>query len=151
MKIVLFCFIIFGIYSLDQATKYLALTMLSPGESIPVIDNIFHLTLVFNTGAAFGIMKGMPLFSVAITLVSIVFIGYFLFFRTKDLPVLEVLSLCFIAGGALGNLTDRLRFSYVVDFFDFRVWPVFNVADSFITIGAVMLFITLILPKKKEL
>lgn len=150
LKIVLFSSIISVVYLIDQLSKYFMVRALSPGESVPVLKSIFHLTLIFNTGAAFGIMKGMSGAFMVITVLSLGLIAYFLFFRRKELPMVEAISLCFIAGGALGNLTDRVRLGYVIDFFDLRIWPVFNVADSFITVGALMLFLVLAMPRKKD-
>jgi len=125
---------------LDQSTKFLALRNLGINQSIPVINNVFHLTLVTNRGAAFGMLKNYTYIFVIASVVTILFI--IMHFkkqnRIKKLD-LSVVSMALILSGAVGNLIDRIRFSYVVDFLDFRVWPVFNIADSLITIGALLL------------
>ncbi len=125
---------------LDQATKWLALEYLAPISTLPVVPGLFHLTYVLNTGVAFGFFQGHGLW---ITLATLVVLA--LLFRTMlrpDQGRIVPVCLALILGGALGNLLDRLRFGGVVDFLDFRVWPVFNLADSCITIGAALLAVT---------
>jgi signal peptidase II len=130
---------VLGIYLVDQFSKFLAQGSMTQGKSIPVIGDIFHLTLVHNTGAAFGLLKDHPyLFVGAAFLFSLVMI-YLLVSRRFVLERRERTAVSLVLGGTLGNLTDRIRFGYVIDFLDLRVWPVFNIADSSITIGAVML------------
>jgi len=104
-----------------------------------VIKNFFHIRLVHNTGAAFGLFGKHPYLFVIIAVLALILISYFLIRRSHILNVGERIALCFMMGGTLGNLTDRIRFGYVIDFIDFRIWPVFNLADSFISIGAVTL------------
>ncbi len=128
--------VVIFIFSLDRLTKYLVTNNLSIGESIPLVSNIFHITLVRNKGAAFGILKNQVPFFVFITLLAIILI-YFNLKNNKSRLVKIALSL--ILSGALGNLMDRVLFGYVIDFIDFRIWPVFNIADSAITVGAVLL------------
>jgi signal peptidase II len=127
------------LYFSDQLTKFLATAFLSPGKGIPVINKVFHLTLVHNTGAAFGMFRSRPYLFVVAAIVAIFFINFILLRRSHTLSVAEKISLYLILAGTLGNLTDRLRLGYVVDFIDLRIWPVFNLADSFITVGAIML------------
>ncbi len=124
---------------LDQFTKLLVVRELLLNQSVPLIKGIFHITLVHNRGAAFGILKNqVPLF-IFVSVVAIILIYFALRDRQRKGHFFYNLSLAFILAGALGNLIDRLRFGYVIDFLDLRVWPVFNVADSAITIGAVFL------------
>ncbi len=128
--------LIIFILSLDRLTKFLVIKYLSVSESIPVINGVFHFTLVYNRGAAFGMLKNqIPLF-IFVSLAAIVFIFINL---KKDDTLLKRISLNFILAGALGNLVDRIFLGHVVDFFDFRIWPIFNIADSAITIGAILL------------
>jgi len=134
----------FLIYSLDQVSKFFAVDLLTPGESVTLIKNILHLTLVYNTGAAFGMFRSHPHLFVIIAALSVFFICVFLFLKRKRLRFFEKLALSFILSGTLGNLTDRLRFGHVIDFIDFRIWPVFNIADSFITIGVVILIVSVV-------
>ncbi|MGI6285401.1 signal peptidase II [Neomoorella humiferrea] len=126
------------ILGLDQLTKYIVRVNFQPNESLPVINSVFHLTYVNNPGAAFGLFAYKTPVFVAITVlvVAVILIAY----RTlpPGSPVMR-LALALITGGALGNLIDRLRFGYVVDFLDFRVWPVFNLADVAIVSGVILL------------
>jgi len=127
------------ILSLDQLTKFIITKNLSLNQSIPIIKGIFHLTLVHNRGAAFGILRNqIPLF-----IFTSLFATVLIYFNLKDTrfkkSLIYKISLSLILAGALGNLIDRLFLGYVVDFLDFRIWPVFNVADSAITVGAILL------------
>ena len=129
-------YLVVAILFLDQLTKYIISQTIPHGESIPIINNIFHLTYVLNRGAAFGIFKNQNLFFIVVALVAIIFILISLK-RKKTLQI--QIALCFILSGAIGNLIDRIRLSAVIDFLDFRIWPVFNIADTAITIGAILL------------
>jgi len=118
----------------DQLTKTVMKDMIAKGQSIPLIENIFHLTLVHNKGSAFNIIKDGNIFLTIITIIVIVCIIYSINKIKKEEYLLQV---CFglVMGGAFGNLIDRISYGYVIDFLDFRIWPVFNVADSAITIS----------------
>lgn len=134
MAIVIVAFVVF----LDQFTKYLAAKYLMPIGSYPVIKHFFHLTYVENRGAAFGMLQNKTLFFIVITVV----VGIVLIYSMIKLPgnSLYNYTLAMILGGAIGNLIDRVRLGYVVDFIDFKFFPaVFNVADSFIVVGAIIL------------
>lgn len=137
-------YLIAGIIALDQLTKFWVLRELSPGQSIPVIKNVFHLTCVLNSGAAFGILKGRVYILILIAAAVIILILINL--RRIKLPPVKI-ALALILSGAVSNLIDRLRLNAVIDFLDFRVWPVFNVADSAITIGAVLLAYSILIHK----
>lgn len=129
--------IVTAILFFDQLSKFILTRCLAQNQSIPVIGGVFHLTLIHNRGAAFGILKNqVPLF--VITSIFAVILIY-LAIRKNSHRKLYSLALCLILAGALGNLIDRLFFGYVIDFLDFRIWPVFNLADSAITIGAVII------------
>lgn len=122
--------------SLDQLTKFLISRNLYLNQSSPVIKGIFHLTLIHNRGAAFGILRNqVPLF-IFTSLFAIILI--FLNLKNSNKRLYNF-SLSLILAGASGNLIDRLFLGYVIDFLDFRIWPVFNIADSAITIGAILL------------
>lgn len=132
---------------LDQATKALVHGQMALYQSIEIIPNFFHLTYLRNTGAAFGFLAGSrsALRIVFFILVSAVAIGC-IFYLLKNLrsgQTLWVASLSSILGGAVGNLIDRIRMGEVIDFLDFHWytwhWPAFNVADSAITIGVMLL------------
>lgn len=137
------CSVVVFVLLLDQVSKLAVLGAMEPGESVTVLGRVLSLTLVFNPGAAFGILSGHPWLFVPIAVVSSVLIVALISLRSTLLRSVEMMALCFILGGTMGNLIDRIRFGYVVDFFDLHFWPVFNIADSFITIGAVLLGISL--------
>lgn len=147
------------ILSLDQITKYLAERYLASLGTLSVIQGIFHLTLVHNNGAAFGIFKGGALFFIILSLISIAVIFILMIRKDIFLKVFAVepgnrfvrICLGLILGGAFGNLIDRLRNVYVIDFLDFRIWPVFNIADSAITIGGIMLCVAMLKKEKSRL
>lgn len=124
---------------LDQATKFLVTQRFGLHESYPLLPGVFHLTLVHNRGAAFGIMKDQLPFFILTALIAVVIIVNDL--RRPGQNRVKSAALSLILAGALGNLIDRVWLGYVVDFLDFRIWPVFNVADSAITVGAVILAI----------
>ena len=128
---------------LDRVSKIFFCSILSFGESIPVIRNIFHFTLVYNTGIAFGLFKNQGIIFVIIPIIAIILIGFNIYYyrNSKDVGRLYIISFSMILGGAVGNLIDRILFGHVIDFIDFRVWPVFNIADSAITIGTVLILI----------
>jgi signal peptidase II len=138
----------------DQATKLWVLAALQPREVIPVVP-AFNLTLVFNEGAAFSFLAGAGgwqrwLFvgvAVAVSTVLIVWL-----WRLKPEERLTAAGLSMVAGGAVGNLIDRLAYGRVVDFLDFYWrawhWPAFNVADSAITVGVGLLLLEAFLPKR---
>jgi signal peptidase II len=122
----------------DRISKWICQTSLQPLGSVPVIKGIFHLTYVENRGAAFGILQNKTWFFIPATLIILVILLYMLI-RVKTNSKLMRVSLALIAGGAVGNLIDRIWLGYVVDFLDFRIWPVFNIADSSVVVGALIL------------
>jgi len=133
-------FIVIAILSADRMTKWFFIRNFSAGESIAVVKGFFNFTLVFNQGAAFGMLKGQVPLLIITTAAAIFFI--FIYFK-KSGPA-ERVALGLILSGAAGNLIDRLIYGRVIDFLDFHIepyfyWPVFNVADSAITIGACIL------------
>lgn len=119
---------------LDQFSKYIVVENMALGESIPIIEEVFHLTYILNPGAAFGVFAHNRLFFIAI---AVVVIGIIIWARREILASpWEVKAGCgLFLGGAIGNLIDRARQGLVIDFFDFRIWPVFNIADIAICIG----------------
>ena len=134
------------IVALDQLTKLYIHSGFGLGESVPVINGIFHITYVRNTGAAFGIFaRSHEAFRLPfLVLVSIIAIGFIIAMlrRLRDQETGLVTALAFILGGAIGNLIDRALHGEVIDFLDFYWstyhWPAFNLADSFITVGVVI-------------
>jgi signal peptidase II len=119
-------------------TKYIISQKLLVGDSIAVIPNIFHITLVHNTGAAFGLFRGRAPVLIAFSIIVIVFI-LVMYKKIVSAPLAVRVSAGLILGGAAGNLIDRLVWRFVVDFIDFRIWPVFNLSDSAICAGTFVL------------
>lgn len=132
-----------GVLALDQATKLLALAQLEPYEKVRVIDHLLYFTLTRNPGGAFGLLQGHGLLVMIVTAaISLGLLGALLFTKPRD--GLFRLGLAIIAGGALGNLLDRARLGYVVDFIDLRFWTVFNLADVAIVAGTALLLVHLL-------
>lgn len=132
----------FAVVFLDRITKIFFSNLLSLGESLPVIPHVLHATLVHNTGIAFGFFRDQGVVFIVIPVIAIILLIFNLYYYRQNNAVLNrsyIIAFSLILGGALGNLFDRIVYGYVVDFIDFRVWPVFNIADSAITIGAVMI------------
>lgn len=119
----------------DQLTKHVVENSLYLGQSIPVIPEYFHITLVRNPGAIFGLMAHGRWFFIVVTVVALIIL--FFLMKNFDSYKFSRLGITLIVSGAVGNLLDRIRFGYVVDFVDFRVWPVFNIADAVLCLGAV--------------
>ncbi|WP_303672567.1 signal peptidase II [Vampirovibrio chlorellavorus] len=128
---------------LDQGSKWLAKAYLSPGVSVPIIPGVFQLSLAFNTGAAFSLLRHQPqLLSAFTSVLFIVLLTYAL--SRRQLAKGEPLAMALILGGALGNLVDRLTTGRVTDYFDVVAihYPIFNVADSFIFVGVILMIVT---------
>ena len=146
-KIFLFIFIVTILTSIDQFTKYIVTKYLKEGSKIILLNDIFEIFYYENNGAAFGILKGQQLFFYVITIIIFIFIIYYIYkmkLSKKMFPLFLNISL--LTAGALGNFIDRVRLKYVVDFIYFKPidFPVFNVADMYITISCI-LFIYLIM------
>jgi len=148
-KYIIFFVTLAAVVLLDQFLKaYIGATM-NLHESIPVIEGYFNITYVKNPGAAFGFLANSApeyrsLFLISVTVIAIVLILYFISKNTAK-EVFLTFSLSLILGGAAGNLIDRIRFGEVTDYLDFYIssyhWPAFNVADSAISLGAIVLVI----------
>lgn len=137
-----------SIVTLDQASKFYVDKYVALNESIEVVKGMLNITHIRNTGAAFGLLSDIspPLggyFFISISIFALIGILYFL--KKIDEDELIALSLSLIFGGALGNLIDRVRMGVVIDFIDLYIksyhWPAFNVADTCITLGAVLLML----------
>jgi signal peptidase II len=156
-KNILFLAITGLVVLLDQLSKIWIVASLRLHEGFPLIDGFFNIVHVRNPGAAFGFLAAAPplfrsVFFIAVTVAAILLILRYLRVSRIEEPSL-VWALALILSGAVGNLIDRVRFGEVVDFLDVYVgayhWPAFNVADSAITVGAVMLMMVL-LSRRKE-
>ena len=124
----------------DRLTKAWALGALDLGQPRPLIGNVIRLTRVHNIGGAFGIFPGSGTLFIIVSAVIAVGIAVLLLSRHARSWLLR-LGLCIVLAGAIGNLIDRIAYGYVLDFFEFRGFPVFNLADSCITVGAILIII----------
>ena len=154
MKPVRFYLIAIVIILADQITKSSIIRTLALGQTKPALGNFLVLTYTRNTGGAFSLMQGGNyLFIVVASLAIVALLFAYHKYQFRQLSMSAALSLAL--GGAVGNLVDRIRFGYVVDFFDFQggtghtLWPIFNVADSAISVGIVVLILRMLFAKEK--
>ena len=137
------------VFVFDQLAKVIIGSAMHVGESIPVLPGIFHITYVLNPGAAFGMLEGSRWFFV---IIAIAVMGGIWYLRRE---IAEYGPWCtygaaLFGGGAVGNLIDRARQGLVIDFFDFRIWPVFNVADIAICVGVGCIIWSILLTEWQE-
>lgn len=137
-----------GVFLVDRATKFAVVRFMELGQTIPVIPGIFQLRYILNPGAAFGILQGQRYFFILTTLAVVVLILVYAR-QVRDNNLLQV-AFGLQLGGAAGNLIDRISSGEVVDFFDFHIWPVFNIADSALVIGVILFALDVVLEWKKE-
>ncbi|MGI6555975.1 MAG: signal peptidase II [Pseudoramibacter sp.] len=131
----------------DQIVKALAVRFLAPVTTVPIIPRVFHLTYIENTGAAFSIFAGKSIFLIVLTSALIAVLIWLLVSLPKTKAYLTMnTAFALVIGGAVGNLIDRIRLGYVVDFFDFRLigFAIFNVADCFVVVGCALIMIQVI-------
>ena len=140
-------FIVFA----DQLSKMWVRANLYLGQSIFDVG-FFQITHVHNTGAAFGLFQGQSFALTIVAIIGIIAVLLCVFFCHRFLPFLDNMlgksALGLVLGGTVGNLIDRLRFGFVTDFIDFRVWPVFNVADSAVTVGIIIFAFSILFSSK---
>lgn len=138
----------------DQLTKYLVVTKMTLGQSILLIDNFLYITSHRNEGAAWGILQGKMMFFYLITLIVVGVVMVWLTRLDFKKDKLLVIALALILGGALGNFIDRVSYQHVVDFIDTYIFgydfPIFNVADSALCIGVVLMALDAILDMKRN-
>jgi signal peptidase II len=132
--------IVLSIIAIDQITKYFVISYLTPSDSIEIFP-FLHLVIVRNTGAAFGMFRNFgSTFFVGISVLAVIFIVYLLIKSSYNF-----IGLSLVLGGAIGNLIDRILYGKVVDFIDFSIgkfhWYTFNVADSSLTVGIIVIFL----------
>lgn len=142
--------LILSILALDQGIKRLIVSNMDLGESNAVIDGIFHITYIRNHGAAFSIFRGQTVLLEIVTGILIVAGIAFMLIKRNSEDRLTMYSVAMIIGGGLGNLIDRVFMGYVVDYLDFRVFPVFNLADICVTCGCILLCFSIIVGGKEE-
>lgn len=127
-----------GTLFMDQASKALVRQQMATGESIPLVSGIFHLTHVNNSGGAFGILPNQRYLFLVVAFAVILGVALYYHFVRPTEKLVEV-AMGLEIGGVVGNVVDRIARGRVTDFLDFRIWPVFNVADSAIFLGLVAL------------
>lgn len=135
---------------LDQITKYIIRTGYEVGETLPVIQDVFHITYVQNRGAAFSMFQNMHLMTIAFPVLAVVVCIVAMVYFRKHGDKVTAFALALITSGGIGNLIDRLYFGFVTDMFDFRVFPVFNVADIGVTCGCALLILCILFEGKKS-
>jgi signal peptidase II len=145
------------VVGLDRATKLWIVSHIQSGQAIVIIPKVFRLTHVLNTGAAFSMFEGSTSpnlvrnLLIAFSVVAVVVVLVLIWKMGRGLSLTSV-ALALILGGAVGNLYDRIRFSYVVDFLEVHIvhyhWPDFNVADSAIVVGACLLLLEMLRPQR---
>ncbi len=148
----LYLFVILGIIAIDQVVKWWAIVILKEMGSLPIIQGVFHLTYVENTGAAFSIFSGKQVFLVMITSIAMtIMLVYLMKWTQKPGDAWAKMAFAMMIGGGIGNLIDRLRFGFVVDMFDARIinFAIFNVADSFVVVGVILFVISEVFLKAK--
>jgi signal peptidase II len=146
------------VMAVDQFTKWLVVRFMTIGESIPIWEGLVYLTSHRNRGAAFGILQNQRLLFIVITIVVVIGVIYYLW-KVKDKRIFLSLALALILGGAVGNFIDRLFRGEVEDFFDVKIplgsfyydFPIFNVADSALVIGVILMLIDTIRDGKNEM
>lgn len=147
-----FFLIMAGAILLDQLTKFLALQYLAPVGSVPLWENVMHLTYVENTGAAFGMLKDHRWVFLVISTVALGGMIVYMFFNKTKHP-LETTAVAFIVGGGIGNMIDRIARGFVVDFVDVKCIPywkyIFNVADIFVCVGCGLFILYILLFEAK--
>lgn len=140
--------IITVLVAVDQLTKLYAINVIKPQRFVTVIENFYYFTYVENRGAAFGMLQNRQLFFIIVTLVIFAVLGYVLVKYKIEGKLFYIATILIIAGG-FGNLIDRIFRGYVVDFLQFSFFsPVCNLADYYITVGAVLLIISVTFCKK---
>lgn len=142
----IFFLISIGVVLLDQITKILVRTQIREGTSIEIIPKILYFTHATNTGASFSMLTN---YSLLLTIIAIlVIIGIILFY--KKIPQNYRTAAALILGGTAGNIIDRLQYGTVTDFINVQIWPIFNVADSAITLAAILLIVIVWKEEKEE-
>lgn len=140
------------IIALDQVFKFLIQSNMELGQSIPVIENIFHITYIHNYGAAFSIFQNKTILLIVLPMIIMIGIVVVLVKMGLGKDKFFTAALGLVVAGGIGNLIDRIFYGYVVDFLDFRVFPIFNVADVAVCCGCglLILYVFFIEPKKNQ-
>ena len=137
---------------IDQVLKQIVINTLEIGQSVPLIEGVFHFTYIRNFGAAFSILQNRQVFLIAVTGIVMAAAAVILFKNIKNMSRLASFSLAAVIGGGIGNIIDRIRLGYVVDFLDFKFidFPVFNFADCCVVVGAFALVAAVFVSDRKD-
>ena len=151
MLYALYLLTIIVLVTADQFSKFLIVQNIELNTPIKIIDNFFSITYVQNFGAGFSILQNQTTFLLVVGLLAVGAVSYLLI-KSTNKETLNRICYLLIIGGTIGNLIDRFKLGYVVDFLDFVIFyydfPVFNIADSFITIGCFLLIISIMLESR---
>lgn len=133
----------------DQIIKYFIHNNMLLGNHYPLIEDFLYLTYIRNTGIAFGLFKNNNLFMIIVISIIILILLYFYNKEEKKVFTLSI-SVTLLVSGAIGNLIDRVFYGYIIDYINFTFWPAFNLADSLIVIGSILLGIYLIFQVEED-
>ena len=139
----------FIVFFIDQLVKSYVTASMQLGQSIPVIKDYFYITYVLNPGAAFGLFANQRIMFIIVAVALCAGLVYFRRQLARESLMMKY-GVSLLASGAVGNLFDRLQNGLVVDFFDFRVWPVFNIADVAICVGAALIIIDIFVRRNEN-
>ena len=149
----IFVFGVLAVIVCDQISKLIVAHLMYRGQTIPIIPSFFNITYVKNPNAAFGIPIGPPIIMMVLTSIATALLIFY-FTKLKEKGSLLLVGLALIIGGAIGNLIDRFRMQQVIDFIELGVrqfkWPVFNIADSCVTIGIIAILWSWVFGEKNE-
>lgn len=150
MKLIIFSSILLII---DQLSKILVMNLMSLGQSTSIIPSFFYLTYIQNDGAALNILSGNTIILITISLIALLYIIKLIYDNSVKTRM-QLITYSLLIGGIVGNIADRIIYGKVIDFLDFHLFsynfPVFNLADSFIVIGSILLVIIIIRGEKHE-
>lgn len=135
---------------IDQCTKYMVRINFEQGETLPIISDILHLTYVRNLGAAFSMFENIKVVTIIMPLFILLIAITALFFFYKRISRFSRISISLIIAGGMSNLIDRIILGYVTDMIDFRIFPVFNIADISVCVGCMLLIVGMFLPEKLD-
>lgn len=145
----MYYFLIGAVVVVDQIVKHLIQSNVQLNQSIPVMDGVFHITYIQNFGAAFSILQNQQTLLQVVSGGAVLALLGYLVWKGKTMHWMASASFSLIIAGGLGNLIDRFTKGYVVDFFDFRIWPIFNVADIAVCCGCGLLIFYVLFWEKK--
>lgn len=147
----IYLIIIAVIVAVDQALKFLVANNLGMAAEIPVISDFFYINCIENHGIAMGMLANRQSFVIIFTGIMMIAILIYIFMNRKKEKKRMLIILSVIVGGGIGNIIDRIRLNYVIDYIDFRIWPyIFNFADICVVLGCFALFIFVFMDARKE-